>query len=87
MAVASTNYTHTTWLIIWGSGSLVESKGHHYIMVEAYSHLKLLPASTLDTYKVFEHIDMLFMGKLAVASNSYTHNTWLIFWDSGFLVE
>jgi hypothetical protein len=32
-------------------------------MVEADSHLKLLPASLLDTYKVFEHIDMLSMGK------------------------
>ncbi len=28
-------------------------------MVEADSHLKLLPASILDIYKVFEHIDML----------------------------
>jgi hypothetical protein len=31
-------------------------------MVEADSYLKLLPASMLDTYKVFEHIDMLSMG-------------------------
>ena len=29
-------------------------------MVEADSHLKLLPASILDMYKVFEHIDMLY---------------------------
>ncbi len=28
-------------------------------MIEAYSHLKLLPTSILDIYKVFEHIDML----------------------------
>ena len=28
-------------------------------MVEADSHLKLLPASILDKYKMFEHIDML----------------------------
>ncbi len=28
-------------------------------MVEADSHLKLLPATILDTYKMFEHIDML----------------------------
>jgi hypothetical protein len=27
-------------------------------MVEADSRLKLLPASILDIYKVFEHIDM-----------------------------
>ena len=31
-------------------------------MVEADSRLKLLPASIVDIYKVFEHIDMLFMG-------------------------
>jgi hypothetical protein len=28
-------------------------------MVEAGSHLKLLPASILDIHKLFEHIDML----------------------------
>ncbi len=28
-------------------------------MVEADSHLKLLPTSILDIYKVFEDIDML----------------------------
>jgi len=31
-------------------------------MVEAYSHLKLLPTSIYDKYKVFEHIDMLSIG-------------------------
>jgi hypothetical protein len=31
-------------------------------MVEADSHLKLLPSSMLDIYKVFEHIAMLSMG-------------------------
>ncbi len=31
-------------------------------MVEAYSHLKLLPASILDIYRVFEHIGMLSIG-------------------------
>jgi hypothetical protein len=34
----------------------------HYVIVEAGSYLKLLPASILDTYKVLEHIDMLFIG-------------------------
>jgi hypothetical protein len=33
-----------------------------YIMFEADSQLKLLTPSILDTYKVFEHIDMLFIG-------------------------
>jgi hypothetical protein len=28
-------------------------------MVESGSHLKLLPTSILDTYKVFEHINSL----------------------------
>ncbi len=32
-------------------------------MVETDSQLKLLPTSMLDIYKVFEHIDMLSMGK------------------------
>ncbi len=31
-------------------------------MVEADSHLKLLPTSILNIYKVIEHIDMLSMG-------------------------
>jgi hypothetical protein len=31
-------------------------------MVEADGHLKLLPISILNIYKVFEHIDMLSMG-------------------------
>ncbi len=31
-------------------------------MVEADSHLKLLPTSILDIYKVFENIDMLSIG-------------------------
>jgi hypothetical protein len=31
-------------------------------MVEADSDLKLLAVSTLDIYKVFKHIGMLFMG-------------------------
>ncbi len=31
-------------------------------MVTADSHLKLLPTSILDIYKVFEHIDMLSIG-------------------------
>jgi hypothetical protein len=31
-------------------------------MVEADNPLSLLPASISDIYKVFEHIDMLYMG-------------------------
>ena len=50
------------WLRFWGSGLHLESKYCHYVMVEANSHLKLLSASILDIYKVFEHIDMLSIG-------------------------
>ena len=63
MVGAIHSYTHTTWIRwgFWGSGSLV--KWCHYIMVEADSHLKLLPPSILDIYIVFEHIeDMLFIS-------------------------
>jgi hypothetical protein len=57
------SYTHPTWLRFWGSGSLVESKWCHYVMVEADSQLKkLLPAFILDMNKVLEHIDMLSIG-------------------------
>ncbi len=31
-------------------------------MIDSNSHLKLLPTSILDIYKVFEHIDMLSIG-------------------------
>ncbi len=62
MIVALHSYTYPTWLRFWGSGSLVESKWCDYVMVEADSHLKLLPTSMLDIYKVFEHIDMLSIG-------------------------
>ncbi len=56
------SYTHPTWLRFWGSGLLVESKWWDYVMVEANSHLELLPTSILDMHKVIEHIDMLSIG-------------------------
>jgi hypothetical protein len=62
MVVASNSYTHPSWLILCGSGSLVESEWCHYVMVDADSQLKLLPTSKLYIYKVFENIDMLSMG-------------------------
>ncbi len=55
-------------------------------MVEADSHLKLLPTSILDKYKVIEHIDMLSMG-IQYQPCTDTHTTWLRFWGSGSLVE
>ncbi len=47
------SYTHPNWLRIWGSWSLVESKWCCYVIVDADSHLKLLPI-ILDIYTVFE---------------------------------
>ncbi len=87
MVVALHSYTHpTSWLIFWGSGSLVESKWCHYVMVEADSHLKLFPSSIIDIYKVFGHVDMLYRHMVA-ALHIYTHPTWLRFWGSGSPVE
>ncbi len=53
------SFTHPTWLRFCGTWSLVESQLCIYVMVDADGHLKLLPTSILDTYKVIEHIDML----------------------------
>ncbi len=50
------SYIHPTWFRFWGSGSLVESKLCHYVMVEADSHLKHIPASILVFAKC---LDML----------------------------
>jgi hypothetical protein len=51
-------------------------------MVEADSHLKLLPASILYMYKVFAHIDMLSMG---IWYQSYTIILTLLGSDFGVL--
>ena len=61
-AAALYSYTHPIWVRFWGSGSHVESKWCHYIMVEADSYIKLHPASIWDINTVVEHIDMLFIG-------------------------
>jgi hypothetical protein len=45
LVVASNSYSHKTWVRFWGSGSLVESKWYHFVMLETDSHLKLLPPS------------------------------------------
>ncbi len=62
MVAALHSYIPRTWLRIWGSGSLWVSKWCYYVIVEADSHLKLLLASILDIYTVFEHIDILSIG-------------------------
>ncbi len=81
------SYSHPTWLIFWGSGSLVESTWCDYVMVEANSHLELCPTSILDIYKVFEHIAGAVHGHTVSALHRYTHPTWLRFWGFGSLVE
>ena len=55
-------------------------------MVEADGHLKLLPTSILDMYKVFEHMDMLSIG---IQYHPYTVIPILLFLDlgSGSLME
>jgi hypothetical protein len=56
-------------------------------MVDADSHLKLLPISILYTYKKIEHIDMLSMGIQYQPYTVIPHPAWLRFWGSGSLVE
>jgi hypothetical protein len=51
-------------------------------MVVADSHFKLLPASILDIYKVFEHMDMLSMG---IEYQPYTFTPILLGADFGAL--
>ncbi len=85
---ALNSYTHTTWLRFWGSGSLVESKWYHYVMIECDSHLKLIPASTLYIYiQSFWAHWYAVHGHMAVESRSYTHTTRVRCWGSGSLVE
>jgi hypothetical protein len=59
-------------LWVWGSGSLVESNWCDYVKVEADSHLKLLPPSTLEKYKVFEHIYRLSISIQQQLTQFYT---------------
>ncbi len=51
-------------------------------MVDADSHLKVLPTSILDTYNVIEHIDMLSMG---IQYHLYTVIPTTLGSDFGFL--
>jgi hypothetical protein len=53
-------------------------------MVEADSHLKLLPTSILDIYKGIEHIDMLSIG---IQYQPYTVIPTLLESDFGVLVH
>ncbi len=84
---ASNSYTHITWVRFEGSGSLVESKWCHYIMVKA--NIQLKNASIIHTthsQSIRAHLYAVH-GHMAVASNSYTHTTWVTFMVSGSLSE
>ncbi len=149
MAVASNSFTYLTWVRFWGSGSLVESKWCHYIMVGLtatsncfphphYTYAKCLSASICYPWAYGSSLKQLYPhylaqilgfcltrwvkmmslchgwgwqppqsascihirhikyvwahwyavhGYMAVASNSYTHTTWVRFWGSGSLVS
>ncbi len=76
------SFTHPTRLRFWGTWSLLESKWCILVMVDAESHLKLLPTSMLDTYKMIEHIDMLSMG---IQYQPYTGIPTLLGSDFGIL--
>jgi hypothetical protein len=56
-------------------------------MVDAHSHLKLLPVSILNMYKVVEHIDMLSIGIKYQPYTVIPTLNWLRFWGSGSHVE
>ena len=65
--------------IVGYMGSLVELTWCDYVIVEADSHVKLLPRSILHIYKVFEHIGILSIG------THYTHPTCLRLGVLGYL--
>ncbi len=73
-------YTHPTWLRFGCSGSFVQSKWGDYVLVEADSHLKLLPTSILDIWKVSVWGHWYAVHRHMVAAlHSYTHPSWLRF--------
>ncbi len=76
MAAALNNHTQTTWLIFWGSGSLVESNDDFtsWLRLTASSNFFLHPHWHIQS--VWAHW-YAFPGDMAVASNSYTCNNHL----------
>jgi hypothetical protein len=59
MVAALYNYQPCLAQILGFWAPHADSKCFHYIIVDADSHLILLPPSILDMYKVFENIAML----------------------------
>jgi hypothetical protein len=56
------------------------------VMVKAPNPLGVLPTSMLYVYKVFQHLDTLWMG-IWLCPYTVTHPTWLIFCGAVSLVE
>ncbi len=75
MVAALHSYTHPTWLRLWGSGSLVESKWCNYVKVDADSHLKLLPPSILDITKCLSTLICCQLAYSSSLTQLYPHST------------
>ncbi len=86
MAVASNTYTHTTWLIFWGLGHLWSQIDVITSWLRMADNSNCFLHSHLYIQSVWAHWHAVH-GHMAVASNIYTHTTWLIFWGSGSLME
>ncbi len=78
MLAALHSYTHPNWLRFWGSGSLMESKKFHDVMIEANSHLKLHPTSILDICWL-PYLQNNFTGNTPYGTGNATHTGNVIF--------
>jgi hypothetical protein len=85
MLAALHSYTHPTWGSDFGVlGHLWSQIDVIYVMVEADGHLRLLPTSILNIYRVFEHIDMLSLGYASEEQIS-DHVQYTVLFDRLFL--
>jgi len=74
---------HTTWLLFYGSWSLMGSKWCHYIMIEAANHLKLRPISILDIIKCLSTLMCCPLAYSISLTQLTLHTTSLWFLGSG----
>ncbi len=86
MAVASNSYTHTTCVRfvvlghLWSQNDVImHGWGSQPTQTASHIHIRHIHSVWALCYAVHGH--------MAVASNSYTYNTWLRFCGSGSLVE
>ncbi len=81
------SYTHPTWVRFWGSGSLLESQimwlchgwGWQPSQTASHIHIRHIQSIWAHWYAVHWHA--------VAALHSFTHPTWLRFWDTWSLVE